>query len=139
MLLSPHRRRSSTMSSANGGTTQSGRRRGESTASVTGDSMDVREDGNEEHDVSKDDEAEEAPESPSKRYPARLRGRGGFSHGQGSGRGQGGTAVATHPSKPAPASATAPKDSMDTLTSSMSALQFVPHSVRVAQGRGRGR
>jgi hypothetical protein len=30
-------------------------------------------------------------------------------------------------------------DAMDSLTSSMSALKFIPHSVRAARGRGKGR
>lgn len=64
----------------------------------------------------------------------KLRGRGGFSHPQGAGRGRGvqdqGAPVSVN-------SETA--DSVDNLTSSMSALQFVPQSVRMARGRGRGR
>ncbi|KAF2849115.1 hypothetical protein T440DRAFT_469540 [Plenodomus tracheiphilus IPT5] len=139
MLLSPHRRRSSAMSSVNGGTTESGRRRGESNASATGDSMDVAEDDDEEHQIPTDAGQEQVQDSESKRYPARLWGRGGFSHGRGSERGRGGiTSVASPSPKPAPAAVSASKDPLETLTSSMSALQFVPHSVRVARGRGRG-
>lgn len=130
------------MSSVNAATTDTGmgRRRGESTASTAVDSMDVAEDGEKEHETQRDSREVEMQDVESKRYPAKLRGRGGFSHGRGSGRVSGDNAsTVTQPSQPAPATASPPKDPMDTLTSSMSALQFVPHSVRVARGRGRGR
>lgn len=65
-----------------------------------------------------------------RRIPVKLRGRGGFSHPRGYGRGGASTA---HDALKSSA------DPVDGLASSMSALQFVPHSVRMARGRGRGR
>jgi hypothetical protein len=62
-----------------------------------------------------------------------LRGRGGFSHPQATGRGSGLNEEA------APSSTTTNADPLDKLVSDMSALHFVPHSVRMARGRGRGR
>jgi hypothetical protein len=83
--------------------------------------------------VMKDGEAD----GESRRIPVKLRGRGGFSHPRG--RGHGSISEATDASKSAIASSGASADPVDSLASSMSALQFVPHSVRVARGRGRGR
>jgi hypothetical protein len=73
----------------------------------------------------------------SRRIPVKLRGRGGFSHPRG--RGRGGSSTAHEAPKPDTASSNASPDPVDSLASSMSALQFVPHSVRMARGRGRGR
>jgi hypothetical protein len=63
----------------------------------------------------------------------KLRGRGGFSHPQGYGRVRGSQEKAASGSQQNDA------DSVDSLASSMSALHFVPHSVRMARGKGRGR
>ena len=63
----------------------------------------------------------------------KLRGRGGFSHPQGYGRGRGSQEKAALGSEKSYA------DPVDSLASSMSALHFVPHSVRMARGKGRGR
>ncbi|CAN9095369.1 unnamed protein product [Alternaria alternata] len=112
MLIPSHRRRSSTMSSASNAT---GRRRGESNASIVGDTMDTDQD-----------------EGDTRRYPTKLHGRGGFG-GRGLGREEAATVTATKP-----ATAVQSADPMDSLTSSMSSLKFIPHSVRVARGRGRG-
>lgn len=83
----------------------------------------------------------EEQEDHATREPFKLRGRGGFGHPQaGRGRGRGrGASAATHPSKDAPSIASTSPDPVDNLTTSMSALQFIPHSVRMARGRGRGR
>jgi hypothetical protein len=115
MLIPSHRRRSSTMSSVGGATGSPRRRRGESTAS-TGGTMDM------------DHEAQE--EGETRRYPTKLHGRGGFG-GRGVGREE--AAIAA----PKTATAAQPADPMDTLTSSMSALKFVPHSVRAARTKAR--
>lgn len=137
MLITTHRRKSSTLGSTGGTVEPSGRRRGQSSASMTLDSMDTRED--QERDQEEDQEEQQIQV---KRAPLKLRGRGGFGHARtvsNGGRGQ---------EKPAPASpdaqvtkATPPADPVDSLTSTMSALRFVPHSVRVTRGsvRGKGR
>jgi hypothetical protein len=65
-------------------------------------------------------------EAVTRRSPVKLRGRGGFTHPQSVDPGHMTTA-------------SLPADVMDSLTSRMSSLQFVPHSVRMARGRGRGR
>ncbi|KAF2740748.1 hypothetical protein EJ04DRAFT_507764 [Polyplosphaeria fusca] len=111
--------------------------------------MDVVQDDDEE-EQSKDEsmtngEEVSSPKSPS-RAPIVLRGRGGFSHpprGGGRGRDQRSRAPSTSqapasaaPTATVPTPATA--DPMDSLTSSMSALQFIPRSVR-GRGRGKGR
>lgn len=82
-----------------------------------------------------------SPESKTQRYPIQLRGRGGFGHGRTSGRGHGqrvsskdGNLTAVKPPSKTPSA-----DPVDALATSMSALQFVPPSVRAARGRGRGR
>ncbi|KAF1835821.1 hypothetical protein BDW02DRAFT_617714 [Decorospora gaudefroyi] len=135
MLIPPHRRRSSTFSSASGATGATGRRRDESTASTVGESMEVVKDQQEAREEAMEEEKEDGE---TRRYPAKLHGRGGFGHAQASGRGSGrGTPSVTTPSKPAVS--TQPADPMDGLVSSMSALKFIPHSVRVARGRGPGR
>lgn len=72
-----------------------------------------------------DDQANPQQESEPRSSHVRLRGRGGFSRPQGPGRGRG------HQTQ-------ADADPLDKLASSMSALQFVPPSVRLAKGRGRG-
>jgi len=107
-------------------TSNGNRRRGEPFASAAGDGMDV---------VPNEEEAQMVTQQQheSRSSHLKLRGRGGFSHPQGyeQGRGSQGQAV--------PGSQQNHADSVDSLASSMSALHFVPHSVRVARGRGRGR
>lgn len=113
---------------------------------ANGEAMEVvkdEEDGNEK-------EVDEKPETTNGvRSPVKLRGRGGFTHSRGSrgsGRGRGGRHVeASLPSHTTPqfgpqtASQTkTTADPIESLTSSMSALQFVPRSVYM-RGRGRGR
>ncbi|KAF1947487.1 hypothetical protein EJ02DRAFT_91304 [Clathrospora elynae] len=134
MLIPRHQRRSSTFSSTSGITGVTGRQRGESVASAASEGMEITKD--QEGDQGEDGmEEEEDQDGEPRRYPTRLRGRGGFGHAQGTGRGSGrGNLTATTPSKPAQ-----PTDPIDALTSGMSALQFIPHSVQVARGRGRGR
>jgi hypothetical protein len=110
-----------------------GRGRGESFVSAASDGMDVVQDENEGQKREKTDRVDHQQEHEPKFSHIKLRGRGGFSHPQGAGRGRGTQDQA------APGSIPSKTDPMDKLTSSMSALQFVPHSVRMAQGRGRGR
>lgn len=119
MLRPAHRRRSSTMSSA---TSNADRRKRESFASGAGDGMDVVQDEEE-------DQAAKQQQRGSRSSHMKLRGRGGFSHPQG--RGNQGVAASDCQQNDA--------DPVDSLASSMSALHFVPHSVRTARGRGRGR
>ena len=64
----------------------------------------------------------------------KLRGRGGFSHPQGAGQGRGSQDQGAPVSRNSETAG-----SVDSLTLSMSALQFVPQSVRMARGKGRGR
>ena len=68
----------------------------------------------------------EESEPVNRRSPIKLRGRGCFTHPHSVDRGRENLA-------------STPADAMDSLTSRMSSLQFVPHSVRMARGRGRGR
>jgi hypothetical protein len=132
MLIPPHRRRSSTFSSAGGAT---GRRRGESISSTVDESADTVK--NQEGDQDESDQ-EEQQGGETRSYPVRLHGRGGFGHARGMSGGSGrGISTATTPSKPA--TVTPSSDPMDSLTAGMSALKFIPHSVRAARGRGRGR
>jgi hypothetical protein len=87
------------------------------------------------HDEDEDEEHEGQVANgrgETRRIPVRLRGRGGFSHPRGWGRR---SSSSTHD---ASSSTAAAADTVDSLASSMSALQFVPHSVRMARGRGRG-
>lgn len=109
--------------------------------------MDVVKDEDAEEGNEEEDEEVEAKEGP--RTPVKLLGRGGFSHPRGGrrpnrGRGRGGGDASSRPPAAAElATQTAPAktvaaDPMDGLASSMSALQFVPHSL-YARGRGRGR
>ncbi|CAA9960866.1 hypothetical protein PTMSG1_04250 [Pyrenophora teres f. maculata] len=130
MLIPPHRRRSSNFSTSSAATGASGRRRGESSASTAGDSMEIVRDQDE-------GQQEDQGDGEARRYPTQLRGRGGFGHAQGAGRGLGrrDAAVKTAPKQVAAAPAV---DPMDSLASSMSALKFIPHSVRMARGRGKG-
>ncbi|KAF1844158.1 uncharacterized protein K460DRAFT_261054, partial [Cucurbitaria berberidis CBS 394.84] len=137
MLIPRHHRRSSNFSSAGGITEATGRQRGESSAGTVSESMDIVKD-KEEDQSDVDEEEEDGKDGECRRYPTRLHGRGGFGHAQGSSRGRGRSISTTYPSQPAPATVTPPTDPMEKLASSMSALQFVPHSVRVARGRGRG-
>ena len=123
MLRPTHRRRSSTMTST---ASNPGRRRGESFASAADDGMDLVQDEVE-------GEAKSQQQRDSRSSQVKLHGRGGFSHPQGTGRGRG-----SHDQ--AALSSTIPNaDAVDKLASSMSALHFIPHSVRMARGRGRGR
>lgn len=91
--------------------------------------MEIVKDEGEDHG---EDAAKEDVEP--RRAPLKLRGRGGFSHPRMPGRAGRGGAEAVSPSE-----ASAAADPMDSLASGMSALHFVPHSVRMARGRGRGR
>lgn len=122
MLRPSHRRRSSTMDSL---PSHPGRRRRESLAGAAGDSMDVVHD-------EREDQARDHQQQDTRSSPFKLRGRGGFSHPQGAGRGRGANDQAAIAGKVG-------VDPIDKLASEMSALHFVPHSVRVARGRGRGR
>ncbi|KAF1927196.1 uncharacterized protein M421DRAFT_422055 [Didymella exigua CBS 183.55] len=124
MLRPTHRRRSSTMISA---TSNAGRRKGESFASAAGDSMDVVQNKEEAQAVKQQQQRD------SRSSHIKLRGRGGFSHPQGYGRGHDSQNQAAQTSEQEGG------DSVDSITSSMTALHFVPHSVRMARGRGRGR
>ena len=118
MLRPTRRRRSSTINSTS---SHHGRTKGDSSASAAGDGMDVVQDGS-EHET-----------QTSSHAGLKLRGRGGFTHPQATGRGSG-----RHDGA-APSSTTTNADPLDKLVSDMSALHFVPHSVRMARGRGRGR
>ncbi|KAL6707529.1 hypothetical protein ACN47E_004099 [Coniothyrium glycines] len=135
MLRPPHRRRSSALNSTSsvGG---SARQRGESVTSATSEGLEMVNDGYE----GAEDEEEEGIENEARRYPTQLRGRGGFGHARGSDRGRGRrvSTEVSHEKATAPANV-AIVDPVDSLTSRMSALQFVPHSVRAAKGKGRGR
>ncbi|KZM24705.1 uncharacterized protein EKO05_0007043 [Ascochyta rabiei] len=123
MLRPAHRRRSSAM---NATAPTPGRKGGESSTTAAGESMDLVQDET-------DEQASHPQEHTPRSVHVKLRGRGGFSHPQAAGRGRGGHDEAAR------GSTTANMNPLDDLTSSMSALQFVPHSVRVARGRGRGR
>ena len=118
MLRPTHRRRSSTMNSTS---SNFGRQRGGSFATAAGDDMDVV------HDEIKS-QANDQQEQESRLSHIKLRGRGGFSHPQ---RNRGNRDQASFSSRTT--------DPVDNLASSMSALHFVPHSVRMARGRGRGK
>ncbi|KAF1914471.1 hypothetical protein BDU57DRAFT_295420 [Ampelomyces quisqualis] len=130
MLRPPHRRRSSAFSSMGDAST---RRRGESFASTVGVGMDLVQDEYEHHDGQTVNLG--AVNGESRRIPVKLRGRGGFGHPRGRGRGDVSTAQET--SKAPHASSSSSQDPVQELASSMSALHFVPHSVQMAQGRGR--
>jgi len=84
-----------------------------------------------------DNHEEDQGDGETRRYPTQLRGRGGFGHAQGAGRGLGrGDAagkIASNQVTAAPA-----VDPMDSLASGMSALKFIPHSVRMARTREKG-
>lgn len=123
MLRPPHRRRSSAFSSVGDGTS---RRRGESFASA-GEGMELVRDEDEDQNA-----ANGNGDGESRRIPVRLRGRGGFSHPVGRGRGS------TSKAQDAAKTASTPADPVDGIASSLSALQFVPPSVRMAHGRGKG-
>lgn len=110
-------------------------------------------------DVAKDEEAGDGKEDEvdgekdegkeNRRTPVKLHGRGGFTHPRGTGRGRGygrgrgrGAGSGTQMSDP-PATNGAPAqsalDPMEGLTSRMSALQFVPHSLYArSKGLARG-
>ncbi|KAH7407085.1 hypothetical protein DE146DRAFT_630345 [Phaeosphaeria sp. MPI-PUGE-AT-0046c] len=124
MLRPPHRRRSSALSSIGDG---GGRRRGESFASTAGDGMELVRDEDEDQAATNG-----GGDGESRRNPVKLRGRGGFSYP--AGRGRGSTSKAVDAAK----TTSAPADPVDGIASSLSALQFVPHSVRMAQGRTKG-
>lgn len=123
MLRPTHRRRSSVMSSA---TSTADAHRAESLESGAGDSMDVVP-AEEEIQISKQQQIN------ARSSHVKLRGRGGFIHPQGYGRGRGSQGKAS------PVSQQSKAGSVDSLAASMSALHFVPNSVRMARGRGRGR
>ncbi|CAI6336547.1 unnamed protein product [Periconia digitata] len=129
-MLRPHRRRSSTVNST---TSTPSRKRGDSVNAAKVDAMQIVND--DEEDSDEDDEEDQEPaqsEDKVKRTPVKLRGRGGFSHPRGGGRGRGGSTSALE--NPPPEST----DPIESLTSRMSSLQFIPHSL-YARGRGRGR
>jgi hypothetical protein len=135
MLRSPHRRRSSAFSSLGDTTT---RRRGESITSTAGEGMELVQDEEDDYDEIEGQVTKDGESGEPRRTPLRLRGRGGFSHARGRGRGRG--IPATHNMSKSPTTSSgSPPDPVDSLASSMSALQFVPHSVRMARGRGRAR
>lgn len=139
MLRSPHRRRSSALSSTQGSVSSPNRLRGESIVSV-GEGMEVVRDGEDEEDEGGQGNrvGGTAPPSPAQREPLKLRGRGGFGHPRGAGRGSRGTVSAGTALKASSAPTAAPAtDSVDRLTASMSALKFIPHSVQMARGRGK--
>lgn len=119
MLRSTHRRRSSTLDSTDQ------RKGGPFAGAGAGDAMDVV------HDEAKA-EAHPQVEHGSRASHLKLRGRGGFSHPSGSGRNRGNDRATSD-------FMTVSTDPVDSLASSMSALHFVPHSVRMARGKGRGR
>jgi hypothetical protein len=102
---------------------------------------------NDDEDEKEEDGEDDEEKQESKRTPVKLRGRGGFSHPRGAdrsrgyGRGRGGTSISAAQSTTSskePKVLTAKADPMDGLASSMSALQFVPHSL-YARGKGKGR
>ncbi|KAH8731561.1 hypothetical protein GQ44DRAFT_604166 [Phaeosphaeriaceae sp. PMI808] len=134
MLQPPHRRRSSALSSL-GDNATAGRRRGESVTSTAGEGMDLVPDH--EDQESNGNEHQGKADELTRRTPVKLRGRGGFSHAHTSGRGRGrGSPTTQNVPKPTDTPSNSSVDVVDSLASSMSALQFVPHSVRVARGRG---
>jgi hypothetical protein len=107
-----------------------------STAS-TAEGMDVVRDEDEvgegiEEEKDEDMSGQKSPQ----RTPFKLLGRGGL------GRARGGRGRIHYPGSSADArsgpSSKEAADPLDSLTSRMSALQFVPRSVRGARGRGRG-
>lgn len=86
-------------------------------------------------DQDENSKKEEQREGETRRYPIKLHGRGRFGHGQRTGHAIGrGDVQAT--ASPNTVSAAKSVDAMDHLVSSMSALKFIPHSVRVARGKG---
>ncbi|KAJ4987131.1 hypothetical protein SVAN01_07419 [Stagonosporopsis vannaccii] len=118
MLRPAHRRRSSTVNSLS---SEPCRRRAESFTDAAGEAMEVIP-----HDETEQTNSQQHRTSRSSHI--KLRGRGGFSHPQARSRHDAAQDLsAVH------------ADSVDKLASSMSALHFVPHSVRMARGRGRGR
>lgn len=124
MLRPTRRRRSSTINSTS---SHYSRTKGDSSASAAGDGMDVVQDESEHETQTSSHRRDTKPPL------LKLRGRGGFTHPQATGRGSG-----RHDGA-APSSTTTNADPLDKLVSDMSALHFVPHSVRMARGRGRGR
>jgi hypothetical protein len=95
-------------------------------SSTLGDKMDLVQDGEKTKTELAAKVDGDQGEAVARRSPIKLRGRGGFTHPQ-----------SVDPGHMTSASPSA--DAMDSLTSRMSSLQFVPHSVRMARGRGRGR
>ncbi|KAF2749571.1 hypothetical protein M011DRAFT_420013, partial [Sporormia fimetaria CBS 119925] len=155
MLRPPQRRRSSTVSSMSGmdGGSADGHRKRSSTlkSALTGD---MREENGQDGDAAKDvvrvtedeemnEEREEKEEMNIRRTPIKLHGRGGFGRprgGRGRGSGRGGSTHGSGATEPTPVGGVKKNDAADPvegLASRMSALQFVPHSVRVSRGRGR--
>ena len=124
------------------------RQRGTSLSAADGEAMDVVRGEDEVEGDDDDDGQGEVEERSELRAPVRLLGRGGFTHprrSRGSARGRESGRVEAPPPLPADQAdqpVSQPKtaaDPMDSLASSMSALQFVPHSVYSRGGRGRGR
>jgi len=106
--------------------------------------MDIVKDEEDEEDD--EDDSEDEGKEGFKRTPVKLRGRGGFGHprgagrsrGRGNGRGRGGSTAQASTASQAPEASAVKADPMDGLASSMSALQFVPHSI-YSRGKARGR
>ncbi|KAJ4288390.1 hypothetical protein N0V90_011625 [Kalmusia sp. IMI 367209] len=89
-----------------------------------------------DNDIEDDEEMETKDDM---RFPIKLLGRGGFSHprgSRGSGRGRGGGIASSVLQSTTPSSTKDPfqttktPDPMEGLASSMSALQFMPHSLK---------
>lgn len=140
MLQPPHRRRSSALGSMAESASGAVRRREESFARSAGEGMDLVKDQDEDHDEDNRQPLKEEVDREPRRNPVKLRGRGGFSHPRASVQGRGKrVSTALDPLKSATAASTTTADPVDSLATSMSALQFIPHSVRMARGRGGGR
>jgi hypothetical protein len=95
-------------------------------SSTLGDKMDLVQDDKEVKTGQTAKVDGDEGEAVTRRSPIKLRGRGGFTHPQ--------SVDPDHMTTASPS-----VDVMDSLTSRMSSLQFIPHSVRLARGRGRGR
>ncbi|KAF9734656.1 hypothetical protein PMIN03_004172 [Paraphaeosphaeria minitans] len=131
MLRPPHRRRSSTINSTTSTTSI------RHVSEANGEVMEVVKAVIGEDEEEEEEEEEEGMAEDSQRAPVKLRGRGGFTHPRGSRGSTRGRVTDQASIQTVPATNTA-ADPMDGLASSMSALQFVPHSL-YSRGRGRGR